>query len=83
MIGALLFLSIYSMMVFLQGIALNDWTQTRPLIYVGLPLAMWMTAWFLAIVRYLNYLDVRIRHEGWEVQLRMRAEGGRLAGKLA
>jgi hypothetical protein len=32
-------------------------------------------------VRFLSYLDLRIRHEGWEVELLMRAEGLRLVGK--
>ena len=34
------------------------------------------------VVRYLEYLDLRIRYEGWEVELFMRAEAARLAGKV-
>jgi hypothetical protein len=34
------------------------------------------------VVRYLNYLDTRIRQEGWEVELRMRAEAQRLAARI-
>ncbi len=41
--------------------------------------ALWMTAGFAAVVRFLSYVDVRIRQEGWAVELRMRAEGLRIA----
>jgi hypothetical protein len=37
---------------------------------------------FFAIVRFLSYLDLRIRHEGWEVELLMRAEAVRLGTQL-
>ena len=47
------------------------------------PAALWFVAAFLGIVRFLSYLDLRIRHEGWEVELLMRAETLRLAGKGA
>jgi len=47
-----------------------------------LPLSMWLVAGYLAVVRFLSYLDLRIRHEGWEVELRMRAEGAQLARQL-
>jgi len=46
------------------------------------PLAMWVTAIYTTVARFLGYLDLRIRHEGWEVELRMRAEGHRLAESL-
>ena len=41
--------------------------------------ALWIVAGFLSVVRFLSYIDVRIRQEGWAVELRMRAEGQRLA----
>jgi hypothetical protein len=44
-----------------------------------LPVAMWLVAGYMSVVRFLSYLDLRIRHEGWEVELRMRAEGAQLA----
>lgn len=47
-----------------------------------LPLSMWLVAGYLSVVRFLSYLDLRIRHEGWEVELRMRAEGAQLARQL-
>lgn len=41
--------------------------------------ALWMAAGFAAVVRFLSYVDIRIRQEGWAVELRMRAEGLRIA----
>lgn len=45
------------------------------------PCILWLIAGYFAVVEYLDYLDLRIRHEGWEVELLMRAEALRLAGK--
>lgn len=55
----------------------GGWYETH-FIY---PASLWIVAAFISVVRFLNYLDLRIRHEGWEVELLMRAEGIRLAGK--
>lgn len=41
--------------------------------------ALWMIAGFICVTRFLSYIDIRIRQEGWAVQLKMRAEGHRLA----
>ena len=47
-----------------------------------LPGVLWFVIGYCAVVRFLSYLDLRIRREGWEVELRMRAEGNRLARQL-
>ena len=49
---------------------------------IYLPLATWLVLGYLAVVRFLSYLDLRIRGEGWEVELQMRAEASRLARQL-
>ena len=48
-----------------------------------LPIAVWLVVGFFTVVRFLSYLDLRIRREGWEVELSPRAEAARLAGGLA
>lgn len=48
-----------------------------------LPLPLWMGGVYLAVARYLSYLDVRIRNEGWEVELLLSAEGERLRNRIA
>ena len=45
--------------------------------------SLWATACFFMVARFLSYLDLRIRREGWEVELKMRAEGLELARQLA
>ncbi|MGI8977692.1 MAG: hypothetical protein ACR2FY_00555 [Pirellulaceae bacterium] len=45
------------------------------------PAAFWVVVAFYSVVRYLDYLDLRIRYEGWEVELLMRAEATKMAGK--
>jgi hypothetical protein len=77
-LAILLTLSVSGTFVFCTGVFLNDW-QPGPWMWAWLfPLAMWIVAYYLTVVRFLSYLDLRIRHEGWEVELRMRAEGVRL-----
>jgi hypothetical protein len=51
-------------------------------LHVLYPGCLWLVVAFLAVVRFLSYLDLRIRHEGWEVELLMRAETVRLGTQL-
>ena len=44
------------------------------------PLALWIVAGISVFVRFLNYLDSRIRLEGWDVELAVRAEAIRQFG---
>lgn len=46
------------------------------------PLAVWITLLWCAATRYACYLDLRIRREGWEVELLMRAEALKLQRRL-
>ncbi len=84
-VAVLLFFSLWGALRFLPGILLNDWSYgllggplLRPIVY---PLAMWLVAAYLSIVRFLSYLDLRIRDEGWEVELLLRAEASNLLQK--
>ena len=62
--------------------AASDWVPGPTMLRYLYPLAMWVVAGYLSVVRFLFYLDLRIRHEGWEVELRLRAEAARQAAKL-
>jgi hypothetical protein len=57
--------------------ATYDFDSTMYTIY--LPVALWIVAAFFSVVRFLCYLDLRIRREGWEVELMLRAEAERLS----
>lgn len=48
--------------------------------WVLLPSALWLVAGFSVVMRFLSYLDSRIRLEGWEVELLLRAEKQRQFG---
>lgn len=39
--------------------------------------AMWLAAGFVAVNRFLSYINLRIQTEGWSVMLKMKAEGAR------
>lgn len=67
----------------LMGMLFVRWQFDRPIYLIGLPLAMWTVAGFFAIVRFLSYLDLRIRREGWEVDLCLRAERARMERQIA
>ena len=60
------------------GTATNDLLWGPVILHFCLPLAMWMVAGFFAVVRFLNYLDLRIRREGWETELLVRAAAAEL-----
>lgn len=48
------------------------------LVYIWFPAVLWTVVALMSVVHFLDYLDLRIRHEGWEVELLMKAEALRL-----
>ncbi|HTN77773.1 MAG TPA: hypothetical protein VL096_21090 [Pirellulaceae bacterium] len=82
MIAILLSLAFTETLGAASGIFFGQWKWGWFMLYIGFPLVLWLVAGYMSVVRYLNYLDLRIRHEGWEVELRLRAEAVRMASKL-
>ena len=80
--GTLLTVGVAATFVFLSGTLFNDWQPGPAMIRFMYPASMWIVILYLSVVRFLSYLDLRIRHEGWEVELRLRAEASRQLGKL-
>ena len=78
MIGSALGVVVFGVFIFASGVIFHDWVPSPALVKVTVPLAMWIVVAYLTVVRFLTYLDLRIRDEGWEVELRMRAEAARL-----
>lgn len=62
---------------------IGAWPEELTILRWYVPVAGWLVLGFFAVVRFLSYLDLRIRREGWEVELAMRAEAARLAGGIA
>lgn len=69
--------------LFASGVLFNTWRQGRIMIELALPLSLWLVALYFTIVRFLSYLDLRIRQEGWEVELLMRAEAAKLTHRMS
>lgn len=44
--------------------------------------ALWSTMIYSTVFRFLGYLDTRVRLEGWELELRLKAEGSKAFGQL-
>jgi hypothetical protein len=80
--GGLLFLSLWLSLWATAGMLLDEWQWQSAMIAVYYPLALWIVVGYLTVVRFLAYLDLRIRREGWEVELLMRAEAARLVRQL-
>lgn len=81
-VGAALLASFWLSMWLAAGLLLSAWEFRGPVFTVFFPLALWLVVGYFSVVRYLGYLDLRIRREGWEVELLMRAEGARLTRQL-
>jgi hypothetical protein len=93
MVGLFLTLATLVTVITLVGQLTSDWpfrTVSDPIfewqfnlswfkLQVMYPACLWSVVVFMGVVRFLSYLDLRIRHEGWEVELLMRAEALRLA----
>jgi hypothetical protein len=64
--------------MFLKGLLFGNWQWGWLSDAIFIPLSGWTMAVFCTIYRFLSYIDARVRLEGWEVELRFRAEAERL-----
>ncbi len=75
----LLAMALYGLLMFLDQsltVQLGGSPAARQAIW---SLALWLTAGYFAVVRFLSYIDLRVRQEGWDTELKIRAEALRLA----
>ena len=63
----------------LWDVVATDWTT----LVIFPQIAIWIVLGYFTVVRFLSYLDLRIRNEGWEIELKMRAEAARLTRQVA
>ncbi len=75
--------SLFYTLIWLRGVLLGQWSYDAIAVGVFLPVSLWTVLSLCTIVRFLGYLDARIRLEGWEVELAMRAEAIRQFGDEA
>ena len=86
----LLFIAVASIMTWIvfggvytvAGLFTHDWYPEGILMTLVWSGSLWMIVGYMTVVRFLNYLDVRIRQEGWEVELLIRAEAQKLKESL-
>ena len=57
---------------------MNSILSNTVLIQIVVPLALWLAGIYATVFRFLSYLDSRIRLEGWEVELQLKAERARV-----
>ena len=81
-LGGLLFAAFWLTMQSLAGLLLSEWKWQGLTYTLYFPLALWMVVGYFTVARFLGYLDLRIRNEGWEVELMMRAEADRMSRQL-
>lgn len=83
LIGLAMIAAIWGSMWYLRAWLTYRVEFDRALYAVYLQAAIWTVLGYLTVVRFLSYLDLRIRTEGWEIELAMRAEALRLTRQLA
>lgn len=64
--------------LFLNGVIIGFWNWGWWMDMVFFPLILWVAALWDTVIRFLLYLNTRIRLEGWEIYLRLNAEVQRL-----
>jgi len=80
MMLCVLSLAAFQTMLSIRGVLLGQW-DWGPVVYtIFIPMSLWFAAALSTLIRFLSYLDTRIRLEGWEVDLAVRAETQRQFG---
>lgn len=73
-------LAAFQTLLSIRGVLLGQW-DWGPIVYtIFIPISLWFAAALSTLIRFLSYLDTRIRLEGWEVDLAVRAETQRQFG---
>lgn len=76
-----LFVSLFYTLIFVRGVLTGLWNYLDLVVLLLLyPLSLWAIAYVSVLIRFLLYLDARIRLEGWEVELAIQAEAQRQFG---
>lgn len=81
--GVLLFGSLWLALAQLHNKAMLATESNQEVMAFYFQLSGWALSGFFTVVRFLSYLDLRIRIEGWEIELLLKAEGARIARQLA
>lgn len=72
-------LSISLSTLFLIGVLTGTWTWGPWMDLLFFPFILWGIATWGTIIRFLTYMNSRIHTEGWEIELKLKAESQRLS----
>jgi hypothetical protein len=78
-----LFAGFFYSLVWVRGITTGYWNIGLFTLLAIYPVALWTVGGISVVVRMIAYLDTRIRLEGWDVELAVRAEAIRQFGQEA
>ncbi len=84
-LGVILFGATWASLAMLRTVFFGDWdlvtgaSVDRPMYTTYFHLLLWAIVGFTTVLRFLSYLNLRIRREGWDVELQVRAERSRLS----
>ena len=84
-LGLILFGALWLSLALARTLFLGDWdlvtgaSVDRPMFTTYYHLLLWAIVGFTTVLRFLSYLNLRIRREGWDVELQVRAERARLS----
>jgi hypothetical protein len=77
-VGLTLGVSLWGSAWALRGELFSVWEPDELMYTLVFQAVLWLAIGFCAVARFLSYLDLRIRREGWEVELLLRVETERL-----
>lgn len=79
MFGVVFSLTLYESFCLLDSVLGLQSIASSNLNFIYWQISLWITAAIIAVNRFLSYIDLRIRTEGWAVRLRLMAEERRMA----
>ncbi len=88
LLGLILFSMTWASLALLRTLFFGDWdvitgaSVDRPMYTTYYHLLLWAVVGFTTVLRFLSYLNLRIRREGWDVELQVRAERARFGHQV-
>lgn len=83
LIGAATVLALFSGALFVSGVVFGKWESGLLMDAIIYPVCLWSVASWMTVLRFLFYMNSRIRSEGWEIELRFKAEAERWKESIA
>ncbi len=78
-IGLIASAALWISLAVVQSLLFHEEIFNSPVFIFWYQLVLWIVVGYFTVVNFLAYLDLRIRTEGWEVEVAMKAEGAKLA----